>query len=95
MVLSQKTSIDKGVVAEAVGYGRSPHEVTVTRAEVVESNARKEEVIKTLNEFNGNKRKAAVSLGISEATLYRWIKEFKLNNTLNAQAFRNRFDVLT
>lgn len=95
IVLSAKTSIDKAVVAEAIGYGRSPHEVTVNRAEVVELNARKEEVIKTLNEFNGNKRKAAVSLGISEATLYRWIKEFKLTNTLSAQAFRNRFEVLT
>lgn len=95
IVLSPKTSIDKAVVAEAIGYGRSPHEITVTRAEVVESNARKEEVIKTLNEFNGNKRKAAVSLGISEATLYRWIKEFNLNKTLSAQAFRDRFEVLT
>lgn len=95
IVLSPKTSIDKAVVSEAIGYGRSPHEVPVTRAEVVESNARKEEVIKTLNEFNGNKRKAAVSLGISEATLYRWIKEFKLNKTLSAQAFRDRFEVLT
>lgn len=95
IVLSPKTSIDKAVVAEAIGYGRSPHEITVTRAEVVESNARKEEVIKTLNEFNGNKRKAAVSLGISEATLYRWIKEFNLNRTLSAQAFRDRFEVLT
>lgn len=94
VVLSSKTSIDKAVVAEAIGYGRSPHEVTVTRAEVVESNARKEEVIKTLNEFNGNKRKAAVSLGISEATLYRWIKEFNLNKTLSAQAFRERCEVL-
>lgn len=95
IVLSPKTSIDKAVVSEAIGYGRSPHEVPVTRAEVVESNARREEVIKTLNEFNGNKRKAAVSLGISEATLYRWIKEFKLNKTLSAQAFRDRFEVLT
>lgn len=94
IVLSNKTTIDKAVVIEAIGYGQSAHELSLTRADVVETNARKEEVIKTLNEFNGNKRKAAVSLGISEATLYRWLKEFKLNKTLSAQAFREKFEVL-
>lgn len=94
IVLSNKTTIDKAVVIEAIGYGQSANELSLTRADVVETNARKEEVIKTLNEFNGNKRKAAVSLGISEATLYRWLKEFKLNKTLSAQAFREKFEVL-
>ncbi|MBY0415332.1 MAG: sigma-54 dependent transcriptional regulator [Bdellovibrionales bacterium] len=94
IVLSNKTTIDKAAVAEAIGYGQSTNDLNLTRAEVVETNARKEEVIKTLNEFNGNKRKAAVSLGISEATLYRWLKEFKLNKTLSAQAFREKLEVL-
>lgn len=94
IVLSTKTTIDKSVVTEAIGYGRSPHDVNITRAEIVESNARKEEIIKTLNEFNGNKRKAAVSLGISEATLYRWLKEFDLTKKLSAQSFKEREEVL-
>lgn len=94
IVLSNKTTIDKATVAQAIGYGQSANDVNLTRAEVVETNARKEEVIKTLNEFNGNKRKAAVSLGISEATLYRWLKEFNLNKTLSAQAFREKVEAL-
>ena len=94
IVLSSKTTIDKATVAEAIGYGQSASDQNLTRADVVETNARKEEVIKTLNEFNGNKRKAAISLGISEATLYRWLKEFNLNKTLSAQAFREKYEVL-
>lgn len=94
IVLSSKTTIDRATVLEAIGYGQSPHDINLKRVEVVETNARKEEVIKTLNEFNGNKRKAAVSLGISEATLYRWLKEFNLSKTLSAQAFRDKSEAL-
>jgi len=94
IVLSDRLTIDKKAVAEAIACGKSPREVTVTRAEIIESNARKEEVIKTLNEFNGNKRKAAVSLGISEATLYRWIKELNLSAKLSAQSFREKAGAL-
>jgi DNA-binding NtrC family response regulator len=94
IVLSPRTTIDKAAVSEAIEYGKPPQEVNVTRAEIVESNARKEEVIKTLNEYNGNKRKAAVSLGVSEATLYRWLKEFNLTKKLSAESFREKFGVL-
>jgi two-component system, NtrC family, response regulator len=94
IVLSPRTTIDKTAVSEAIEYGKPPQEVNVTRAEIVESNARKEEVIKTLNEYNGNKRKAAVSLGVSEATLYRWLKEFNLTKKLSAESFREKFGVL-
>lgn len=88
VVLSNKTTIDRAVVREAIGYGPSVSDVVLTRAAVVETNARKDEVIKTLTEFNGNKRKAAVSLGISEATLYRWINDLGIKKTVNAQSFK-------
>ncbi|GAB4416271.1 MAG: sigma-54 dependent transcriptional regulator [Bacteriovoracaceae bacterium] len=94
IVLSSKMTIDRATVLDAIDYGQSPHDINLKRVEVVETNARKEEVIKTLNEFNGNKRKAAVSLGISEATLYRWLKEFNLGKTLSAQAFRDKSEAL-
>lgn len=94
IVLSNRLTIDKKAVIEAIECGRSPQENQVSRAEIVESNARKEEVIKTLNEFNGNKRKAAVSLGVSEATLYRWLKEFNLTAKLSAQAFKEKAEAL-
>lgn len=90
VVLSNKTTIDRAAVAEAIGYGRSANEPVLARAEVVETNARKDEVIKTLTEFNGNKRKAAVSLGISEATLYRWINGLGIKKAVGAQAFKEK-----
>lgn len=83
------------IISKDIGYGNANSDLNLTRAEVVETNARKEEIVKTLNEFNGNKRKAAVSLGISEATLYRWLKKLNLNKILSAQAFREKLEVLT
>lgn len=90
VVLSDKTTIDKAVVAEAIGYGPSMTEQVLARAHVVETNARKDEVIKTLNEYNGNKRKTALSLGVSEATLYRWINELGLKKASLAQSFQEK-----
>ncbi|OQW47616.1 MAG: hypothetical protein A4S09_14990 [Proteobacteria bacterium SG_bin7] len=93
IVLSNRTSIDKAAVVEAIGL--APSTISVTRADIVQDNARKDELIKTITRFNGNKRKAAESLGISEATLYRWVKEFDLSKKLNAQTFKANFEVLT
>jgi len=42
------------------------------------SKMEKELIIDALNRFNGNRRKAAKALGISERTLYRKIKEYQL-----------------
>lgn len=90
IVLSNRTTIDRAAVAEAIGYGHSANEPVLARAEVVETNARKDEVIKTLTEFNGNKRKAAVSLGISEATLYRWINDLGIKKAVGTQTFKEK-----
>lgn len=82
VVLSPKLTIDKDIVASAIEVGRVSQSTFVTKAEVVATNAKKDELIKTLNEFKGNKRQSAISLGVSEATLYRWIKEFNLSGKL-------------
>jgi transcriptional regulator with PAS, ATPase and Fis domain len=39
----------------------------------------KEQIQKALREVRGNRRKAAVALGISERTLYRKIREYDIN----------------
>ena len=90
IVLSDKTTIDKATVADAIGYAHSPPELVLTRADIVETNARKDEVIKTLAQFNGNKRKSAVSLGISEATLYRWINDLGLKKAVGVQVLNEK-----
>ncbi|HLE12706.1 MAG: hypothetical protein A2504_16915 [Bdellovibrionales bacterium RIFOXYD12_FULL_39_22] len=94
VVLSPKMSIDQNVVVEALQTGQLPSEVEIKTVEIVETNARREEVIKALTEYNGNKRKAAVSLGVSEATLYRWLKEFDLSKVLGADAFKAKTGAL-
>jgi DNA-binding NtrC family response regulator len=90
VVLSSKLKIDKETVAEAIQLGNASSEVQITKVEIVESNARRSELVKALTEFNGNKRRAAASLGVSEATMYRWLKEFDLTKVLGAEAFRKK-----
>lgn len=94
VVLSPKLSIDKNTVAEAIEVGRLSQSNFVTKADVVTSNAKKDELIKTLNEFKGNKRQSAISLGVSEATLYRWIKEFNLTEKLSQAGFKTKGEAM-
>jgi len=92
VVLSPKLSIDRNVVLEAIANGNISGEKT-SKIFITEANTRREELIKTLNDCGGNKRMASVTLGISEATLYRWLKEFNLTKELSAQAFREKSEV--
>lgn len=94
VVLSPKLSIDKNIVVEAIEVGRLSQSTFITKAEVVATNAKKDELIKTLNEFKGNKRQSAISLGVSEATLYRWIKEFNLTDKLNQTVFKSKGEII-
>ena len=77
VVLSSKMSIDAQVVNDAIQTGKSPNEDKAQLLAVVENNARREEVVKAITENNGCKRKAALKLGVSEATLYRLIDLFR------------------
>lgn len=94
IVLSSKTLIDREVVCEAIQLGKSPSEVKVTPAQIVKSNARRDELIKALTESNGNKRLAAMSLGIGEATIYRWLKEFNLSTVLSSHSLKNKCEMI-
>lgn len=78
VVLSNKININKEVVAEAINLGKSHSTKEIKKIEVISNNAKREELIKALAEFSNNKRLAARSLGISEATIYRWIENFGL-----------------
>ncbi|MBQ2130005.1 MAG: helix-turn-helix domain-containing protein [Prevotella sp.] len=44
----------------------------------------KEKTIKALERTGGNRKKTAKELGISDRTLYRWLKEFGLDKQLSA-----------
>lgn len=93
VVLSSRHLIDREVVCEAIQLGKTPNEVKISPVQIVETNARREEVIKALTESKGNKRIAAVNLGVSEATLYRWLKELNLSKILGSNAFKNRSEM--
>jgi DNA-binding NtrC family response regulator len=90
IVLSPKLIIDKKTVAEAILLGYAPSEIQISKVGVVKNNARREELIKALTEYNGNKAMAAITLGVSEATVYRWLQEFDLTKALSVEAFRKR-----
>lgn len=87
-VLSSKLEIDAVVVREAIGLGNKTVCKQIQKAEIVENNALKEELIKAVMKHNGNKRHAARLLGISEATLYRKIKDFELSDILSPSRFK-------
>jgi DNA-binding NtrC family response regulator len=94
IVLSPILKIDKETVSKAIQLGKAPSEVQISKVGVVKSNARREELVKALTEYNGDKTKAAINLGVSEATLYRWLQEFDLTKTLSVQAFRKKMELL-
>ena len=90
VVLSPIYKIDKNTVAEAIQLGKSPSKAQISKIEVIKSNTRRDELVKALTEYNGNKTKTALNLGVSEATIHRWLKEFDLNKVFSAQAFKKK-----
>lgn len=90
VVLSPIYKIDKNTVAEAIQLGKSPSKALISKIEVVKSNTRRDELVKALTEYNGNKTKTALNLGVSEATIHRWLKEFDLTKVFSAQAFKKK-----
>ena len=72
----------KGLLKQLLVEQTRPSDYHFTGAEEVEAYSldelEKEQIIKVLNQFNGNRRRAAEALGIGERTLYRKIKQHNL-----------------
>ncbi len=64
----------RSAIEQANEQNRSGHEVFALKLEDIE----KEQILRVLAEFGGNRRKAAEALGIGERTLYRKLKEYAL-----------------
>ncbi|MDH4467961.1 MAG: sigma-54 dependent transcriptional regulator [Bacteriovoracaceae bacterium] len=94
IVLSLNLNVDAHTVRDAIGLGVPKIQSQISRAEIVENNARRDEVIKAITLHNGIKRLAAKSLGVSEATLYRWVKELNLCTILSASKFKNHEEAI-
>ncbi|MCM2279273.1 MAG: sigma-54 dependent transcriptional regulator [Oligoflexia bacterium] len=60
VVLSNKHVIDAQMVAKAIAMGQRHESATASRVETAETNVRRDEVLKALQETNGNKRQAAL-----------------------------------
>ena len=84
VVLSNRLVLDASTVTEAIEMGseRSPAP-SLGRVGTLEVNLRRVELIKALENNHGNKRLAAKTLGVSEATLYRWVESFGLRMMAN------------
>jgi DNA-binding NtrC family response regulator len=93
IVLSPILKIDKETVAEAIQLGASPSKVKISKVGVLKNNTRRDELVKALTEYKGDKVKAAIDLGISEVTVHRWLKEFDLRKVLSVQAFKDGANV--
>ncbi len=64
----------RSAIEQANEQNRPGHEVFALKLEDIE----KEQILRVLAEFSGNRRKAAEALGIGERTLYRKLKEYSL-----------------
>lgn len=82
VVLSNKLVIDERVVRDAIELGGDSETLQGNSSEGVEDKRRREKLIRAVKENHGSKRMAAKVLGISEATIYRWIQEFGLTKVL-------------
>lgn len=76
VILSPRRVVDAEAVRDALHLGKEESPGEVSRVAAVSANIKRDELLRALDESNGNKRMAAQKLKISEATIYRWIQEF-------------------
>lgn len=82
-VLSPRSVLDAAAVRDAIGGGGTLISVSTGKLEVLDANMRREALVRALTDTKGNKRLASKSLGISEATMYRWVQEFGLKSLVD------------
>jgi DNA-binding NtrC family response regulator len=95
VVLSNKRVIDAETVNGAISMGRKLENAPAGRMEAVQSNFRRDEIIKALRETQGSKRQAAIRLGVSEATLYRWIGDLGLKTVATRMRYEGSTESLS
>lgn len=78
--LRYEISSVKGLLQKLIAEREQEVDYSFSNAEEVQAysldEAEKEQIKRTLNDFNGNRRLAAKALGIGERTLYRKIKQY-------------------
>jgi two-component system response regulator HydG len=79
IVLSNKTILNAEAVKTAIGMGNSE-----IRKELVEGNTKKDQLINAIVACNGNKKQAAVKLGINERTIHRQANKFNIHQILSS-----------
>ena len=83
VVLSDKTIVDEKVIRNAIGLSENVNPPPTGNIEILGANVKREALIRALENSHGNKRLAAKSLGISDATIYRWVQDFGLGALVN------------
>ena len=91
VVLSNRTILNAEAARSAIGIGElAPQKSGATIIEVKENKIKKDELVKAIISFDGNKQEAAKSLGVNVRTIQRWVTKFDLNNTLSSMNLSNQ-----
>lgn len=90
VVLSNRTILNADAARSAIGIGElTSQKSTATFIEVKENKIKKDELLKAILTFDGNKQEAAKSLGVNVRTIQRWITKFDLVHALSSMNLSN------
>ena len=74
-ILSDKTIIDRDDILHFIKMEGDTAETVKTVVDQWEGKSKRELILNTMADNDGNKRKTANALGISQSTFYRWVQE--------------------
>jgi len=84
VVLSNRTILNADAARSAIGIGElSPRSSSTSIIEVKENQIKKDELLKAILAFDGDKQKAAKLLGVNVRTIQRWVTKFDLTRSLS------------